>query len=56
MIKQIAVSEGIPYLDYRSNPYFQKAAYFKDASHMNDTGARAYTQSIAQTLKTLYLN
>lgn len=50
-IKDIAREENILFLDYSLDEEFQKAELFQDASHMNDTGARKYTNELLTILK-----
>lgn len=52
-IKDIAEEENIMFLDYSLVEEFQKAELFQDASHMNDTGADAYTLEVVQQIMKL---
>lgn len=52
LLKDIAAEEGVPFFDYYSSEEYQRPEYFKDASHLNDTGARLYSREIAHRIKT----
>lgn len=51
LIKDMASRNGVLFLDYGQNERFQNPEYFQDASHLNDTGARAYTEEILKQIK-----
>ena len=50
-IKGIAYGNGIMFLDYGQAVQFQNPEYFKDASHLNDTGAHKYTEEVLKIIK-----
>ena len=51
-IKNIASSSEIACYDYSSFPLFMNdSTLFKDASHLNDRGARVYTDLILSKIK-----
>ena len=50
-IKDIAVANGVPFFDYCSNQKFQVPELFYDVMHLNDNGARLYTNEIVKYLK-----
>lgn len=52
LIKKIAEKNGIPVFDYHSTGmFFDKPEYFRDRSHLCDSGARAYSSIFAGDLK-----
>lgn len=51
MIEEMAAQNGIPFLNYGDDARFQKPEFFQDASHMNDVGAKTYTNEIIRILK-----
>lgn len=51
MIRELAQTNGIMFYDNGQDERFQKTDYFKDASHLNDTGAHVYTYEIIKRLK-----
>lgn len=51
LIKDMASKNGISFLDYGLDERFQNPEYFQDASHLNDSGARTYTEEILKQIK-----
>lgn len=51
MIKDLAVKNGVSFLNYGDDVRFQKTEYFQDASHLNDTGAKEYSKEIVKALR-----
>ena len=51
MIRDLALQQGVQFLDYHDDPQFQYARYFQDAGHLNDTGAKRYTEKVVSKLK-----
>lgn len=49
-VKDIAEDLGIPFWDYTDAPEFQKTEYFKEPMHLNDDGAREFTNVIIHRL------
>jgi hypothetical protein len=50
--KRIASSYNIPYLDYSDNEYFIKHPdYFEDIFHLNDEGAKVFSNMIIDDIK-----
>ena len=51
-LSEIANKYGYELKDYSSDPHFMSdKTLFKDASHLNDNGARLYTETIISELK-----
>lgn len=56
-IKQVACTHDSECCDYSSAPLFlQDASLFKDAFHLNDKGARTYTQMVIAEIKNCFSN
>lgn len=53
-VKEIAEELGIPFWDYMGAPDFQKREYYKDFAHLNDEGARKFTNEIIHRLSSKY--
>lgn len=51
MIEQLAEKNGITFMNYGDHARFQKPEFFKDASHLNDTGAREFSKEVAYKIK-----
>jgi len=52
-VKDIANELGIPFFDYMDKPAFQKWEYFKEPMHMNDDGARLFTNLIIENIRVI---
>lgn len=52
-LAQISRSTGVPYLDFTDAPGIEDRNWFEDNSHLNTTGARIFTEQLADTLETL---
>lgn len=53
--KRIAEEHDIPFLDYYTDPDFVgREDLFRDATHMNDTGARLFSDKVANDIKKLF--
>lgn len=50
-VKEIAVANNVPFFDYCSNRKYQVLELFYDVMHLNDNGARLYTNEIVKYLK-----
>ena len=50
-IQEFAEKKGVTFLNYGNDIRFQKQEFFQDASHLNDTGAKVYSNEIASKLK-----
>lgn len=50
-VKAMCDKYGVEFWDYYTSPEFQKMEYFKEQMHLNDKGARALSECIAQRLK-----
>lgn len=50
-IKRLARQRGIPFLDNSDKKELCKRKYFKDASHLNDTGAHLYSALVAHEVR-----
>jgi len=50
-VKDICNKYVVEFWDYYTDPEFQKMEYFKEQMHLNDKGARAFSECIAQKLK-----
>lgn len=55
MIEDLAQKNNVVFLNYGDDVRFQKAEYFQDASHLNDTGAKEYSKEISSALKRVNL-
>lgn len=55
MIKDIAMEQEVPFLDYFSDVRFQNPDYFQDAGHLNDAGAKEYSRVVVDDLRMLSL-
>jgi hypothetical protein len=53
-IKSLAMSQSIPFLDYSNDVRLRDSKYFKDESHLNDTGAHVYSSLIAHEVKQIH--
>jgi hypothetical protein len=53
-IKSLAKSRSIPFLDYSNDERLRESKYFKDESHLNDTGAHVYSSLIAHEVKQIH--
>lgn len=52
MIKEIASAENVPMYNFIDDPFFQgKPRFFNDPIHLNDEGARLYSEKIAALIK-----
>jgi len=51
VLKEIALKNDIPYLDYRNASVFMCPAYFKDEGHLNNKGAYFYSGVVASNLR-----
>ncbi len=51
MIEDLAAKNDVTFLNYGDDGRFQKPEYFKDASHLNDTGAKVYSKYIVSLLR-----
>lgn len=50
-MKEIAAQEHVPLFDFTNDPIFVgKAALFNDDAHLNDTGARLFSQEVAHRI------
>lgn len=55
-IKQLCEKYEVPFLYYEAEEnIFDKRGFFKDRTHMNDSGARFYTNLIAKEIKELHV-
>lgn len=54
IIEVLAQENDVPFLNYGDDVRFQNPKYFQDASHLNDTGAKEYSNEIVHALKTKY--
>ncbi len=50
MAKSIAESSKVPFIDMSCDVRFEDASLFKDGTHLNDTGARLYSEIIAEKI------
>ncbi len=48
--KSIAESSNVPFIDMSRDARFEDSALFKDGTHLNDTGARLYSEIIAERI------
>lgn len=54
-LTELCQEEGIPVIDYYGGGIFNDSTHlFKDASHMNDDGAKSFTRNIAQRLHKIF--
>lgn len=52
IVEGICAKYSIPYYNYLSDKRFaNNKTYFVDSSHLNDNGARAYTEIVAADIK-----
>lgn len=51
LIRDIAYKYGYPFYEFASKDQYDNPDLFKDAMHLNDTGARLYTKEIANIIK-----
>jgi hypothetical protein len=52
----LCVKYNVPVLDYYTDTLFSThREYFKDATHMNDCGARMFTTKLVSDIKSLYV-
>lgn len=51
LVKEMAGENGVPFWDFHQNELFADEALFHDIDHLNDVGARAYSQMIAGLIK-----
>lgn len=49
-IKDMCNRYNVEFWDYYNTPNFQKMEYFKESMHLNDKGARSFTESVAKRL------
>ena len=52
-VRDICYREGVTLLDYFEDASFQNMAYFKDHCHLNETGAKVFTQRIIDDISLL---
>lgn len=52
----IANELGIPFWDYYTDESFQNYEYFKEPMHLNDEGAKLFTEQVAKMIKEHYAN
>jgi hypothetical protein len=50
-IKRLASNNDVAFFDYSLDERFRNCKYFNDDSHLNDTGARAYSAVVAHDLR-----
>lgn len=50
MAKSIAELSNVPFIDMSRDARFEDASLFKDGTHLNDTGARLYSEIIAEKI------
>lgn len=50
-IEELANMNDVTFWNYGDIESFQKSEYFQDASHLNNTGANAFTKEIACFIK-----
>lgn len=50
IIEGMAKKNDVPFMNYGDDVRFQNPEYFYDASHLNDTGARVYSEDIVRLL------
>lgn len=51
MIEELVEKNGVNFLNYGDDICFQNPEYFQDASHLNDTGARVYSNAISSVIR-----
>lgn len=51
IIEEMATKNNVPFLNYGEDERFQNPEYFRDASHLNDTGAKEFSKEITNVLK-----
>ena len=51
IIEKMATKNNVPFLNYGEDERFQNPEYFRDASHLNDTGAKEFSKEITNVLK-----
>ena len=49
-IKEMCKQYGVEFWDFYCSPEFQRLEYFKEPMHLNDKGARAFSESVAHKL------
>ena len=49
-VKEICNKYGVEFWDFYCSPEFQRFDYFKEPMHLNDKGARAFSESVAHRL------
>lgn len=47
-IKELCARYGVEFWDYYAEPEFQRIDYFKESMHLNDKGARAFSECISR--------
>lgn len=50
IIGQISLKYGLEFLDYHNDSTFQKFEYFKEPMHLNDRGAKIFTETIIKKI------
>ncbi len=56
LLKDICKNDQIPFITYYTDSFLNRnKVYFKDRSHLNDTGAYKYTKCFSKTLKLFLL-
>ena len=50
IIEGLAKRNDVPFMNYGDDVRFQNPEYFQDASHLNDTGARVYSEELVRLL------
>lgn len=53
IVRQIADEFGVPFFDYSNSYISNNPDYFEDSMHLNDNGARVFTNDLTQKLKAL---
>lgn len=53
LIENLADKNDVKFYNYGDDVRFQKSEYFKDASHLNDTGAKEYSKEICSLFKSV---
>lgn len=53
IVKEICKENNVPFWDYYTDERFQKLEYFKEPMHLNEEGAKAFSEEIINRLKRL---
>ena len=56
IVKEICLENNVPFWDYYTDQRFQKLEYFKEPMHLNNEGAKAFTNEIVYKIKKHYAN